>query len=307
MIRPTVKQLAYLVALENEESFSRAAATCNVTQSTLSAAIRELETLLEQELVNRRGKSISLTPFGKETCLQARKILDDADMIVASAKRHKSPLSGALRMGVIPTIAPFLLPLILPELQNRYPDLDIRLHEDLTARLMEQLEHGRLDAVLMAFPYDLPETVEHTILFKDAFVLASPPDSKLPPKIRLGNIPQDEFLLLEDGHCLRDHILDACHMKPSDKNRQFSATSLPTLLQMVQHGYGVTLLPAMAMTGIRHDFTLSRMTLSQFTDVPAPSRQIGLAWRKKSPYAKDIGEFRKFLGGFLANSLEKAL
>ena len=290
MIRPTIRQLAYLIALQDEKSFSAAAEICHVTQSTLSAGIKELETVLGQRLVNRRGRRSTLTAFGAEVAARARIILDETDSLMARAKKMGAPMTGIFRLGVIPTIAPYLLPEILPLLHKEFPDLELQLHEDLSERLLARLDQGRLDAVLMAFPYETPG-LEQKILFEEAFLLASPKTRKLPRTLTVKDLRPDDLLLLEDGHCLRDHALSACKLPAQKTRKTFSATSLSTLIQMVENGFGVTLLPEMAVKtgGITQKTRLTRFKK------PVPTREIGLAWAKNSPQEENIRILAKTL------------
>ncbi len=287
MGQPTLRQLNYLITLENEKSFSKAAAYCNVTQSTLSAGIKDLENILGQQLVNRAGRSsVTLTAFGVEVAERAQKVIQDVDHIVASAQQMQAPLSGILRLGVIPTIAPYILPKILPYLQKTFPDLHLQIYEDISERLTDQLEKRQMDAAILAFPYDVGG-FEARDLFKEDFYLAVPKGQSLPKTLSLKDIKSDELLLLEDGHCLRDHALSACKLKPSTKRKTFSATSLPTLIQMVGYGYGVTLLPEMVA---------KNSTIPKGIDIipfksPAPTRRIGMIWQNNSPQKRDLETF----------------
>ncbi|PJB69642.1 MAG: hydrogen peroxide-inducible genes activator [Alphaproteobacteria bacterium CG_4_9_14_3_um_filter_47_13] len=289
---PTLRQLQYLLALAEHQSFSKAAEFCYVTQSTLSAGIKELETHLSQQLVNRAGKQMTLTSFGEEVAEQARIILAHARDISARARSLEKPLSGALRLGIIPTIAPYLLPQILPPLQKKFPDLELQLTEDQSARLVEQLRKGLLDLALFAFPYDMPDMVQ-TLLFEEPFYIACPEKTwqGKNPAI-LGDLENKELLLLEEGHCLRDHALAACHFRAKAERRIFNATSLPTLIQFVQHGYGMTLLPKMA---VEWGIIPKNIEIIPFA-LPCPTRKIGLIWRKKHPQEKEFILFSETLG-----------
>ncbi len=281
---PTLRQLQYLVSLSDEGSFSTAAQTCNVTQSTLSAGIKELETLLQQNLVDRSRKAVMLTPFGEEVLGKARALIAGAEDIAARAQSLQTPLSGPLRLGVIPTIAPYLLPDILPDIQEKFPDLEPQLHEDLSNRIVEKLHQGTLDLILLALPFDMKDVEEYP-LFPENFVLACPKGRfKDRKSVSTGDLQNEELLLLEDGHCLRDHALAACRLQSPGGRKTFSATSLPTLIQMVRHGYGVTLLPEMAAdkAALPDDIDLIPF------ESTAPARQIGLAWRKGSPRADEF-------------------
>ncbi len=291
-MRPSLRQLSYLIAIKEHGSFLAAADDCAVTQSTLSAGIKELETILGRPLVNRNRKAATLTPFGYEVFEKAQKILEDTDRIVARSKLLNEPLSGPLRLGIIPTIAPYMLPDILPQLTENFPRLELQLHEDLTDRLLESLRKNELDLALMAFPYDTNGMTQR-ILFEEKFYAAIPDLSPSPSlgegwgggeTLNINDLKPDELLLLEDGHCLRDHALSACDIQLPRTRKTFSATSLPTLIQMVKAGFGMTLLPEMACqintlpAGIR---------LMPFTDKRPPMRQIGLCWRDRDPSGRD--------------------
>ena len=291
MIRPTLRQLSYLIAIESEQSFKRASEQCNVTQSTLSAGIQELEHILEHPLVNRgQRKKVTLTAFGAEVPDKARKILNETDKITARAKQLKSPLTGPLRMGVIPTIAPYILPEILPILDRAFPALELQLHEDLSDRLVEKCEKGTLDMALMAFPFETP-ALSQFFLFEEPFTLAVPKGRKPKADISTGDLDPGELLLLEDGHCLSDHAIAACGLQKPQKRKAYSATSLHTLIQMVANDYGVTLLPEMAA---RRGNIPDTIVTVPFID-PKPTRQIGLAWRSGHARRKEFEELGRTL------------
>ncbi len=279
MIRPTLRQLEYLIALQDEKSFSNAAEICNVTQSTLSAGIKELETILDQNLVIRGRKNVNLTAFGVETAYHARQILCEVDKITARALAIKSPLTGPLRMGVIPTIAPYFLPQILPSLQKKFPALELQLYEDLSERIVKKLQQGALDLLLMAFPFETLG-MRQMPLFEEDFYLACPKGQE-PHKneISTKDLDAENLLLLDDGHCLRDHAIAACNLQLPLTRKAYSATSLQTLVQMVNSGYGMTLLPAMAT---QPQNLPQNVSVLAFKD-PKPTRIIGLAWRSGHP------------------------
>lgn len=289
-MRPTLKQLDYLIALKHEGSFSKAAEFCHVTQSTLSAGIKELETILGQILVDRTTRELTLTPIGEDIYHHARKITLATDQLVAQARRNEDPLSGVLRLGVIPTIAPYMLPRILPALQKQYPDLDIQLFEDLTERLTDQLLRRKLDLLLMAFPFDA-DGIEHHIMFEEPFVIAAPQGAFIQNSVPLDFLSDKSVLLLEDGHCLRDQAIKACKLQKTPQKKTFSATSLPTLIQMVAHGYGMTLLPEMAT---HKDSLPAYIDILHFQN-PPPTRQIGLAWRKGNPFGADYQKLAAYI------------
>jgi LysR family transcriptional regulator, hydrogen peroxide-inducible genes activator len=290
-MKPTLKQLEYLIALKNEASFSRAAERCFVTQSTLSAGIKELENITGQTLVDRSSRLISLTPIGERIYSSALKISAETDKIMAIAHIQDDPLSGLLRLGVIPTIAPYMLPHILPPLHKTFPSLDLQLFEDLTDRLIDKLMRRKLDLLLMAFPYE-NEEIEKIILFEEPFVIAMADKQYNSKSVSLDFLDDKNVLLLEDGHCLRDHALKACKLQKNSHKKTFSATSLSTLIQMISAGYGLTLLPQMAAN---IDNLPSQISIIRFND-PQPTRQIGLAWRKGAMYKNDYLQLAKFLG-----------
>lgn len=275
---PTLKQLRYLVALADAGHFGKAAEACFVTQSTLSAGVQELEALLGAALVDRTKRQVVFTPLGEETVARARRILAEAEDLALAAKAAQEPLTGPLRLGVIPTISPFLLPRVLPALRRAFTKLKLYLKEDLTARLCEQLATGQLDVVLLALPYECGN-VETLDLFEDRFLVACRRDSPLAaePRIPAKSLARDTLLLLEDGHCLRDHALTACRLARPPEGAAFAATSLHTLVQMVASGLGVTLLPALAVDGGILKGT--DLVVRELADERA-SRRIGLAWRR---------------------------
>ncbi|MFP4314125.1 MAG: hydrogen peroxide-inducible genes activator [Alphaproteobacteria bacterium] len=279
---PTIKQLSYLIALAERKSFSKAAEQCFVTQSTLSAGIKELETILGQDVVDRQTRAVKLTPLGQEILKTAKRVLAEIDTMMRRAQNTQEPFSLPLRLGVIPTIAPYLLPDILPPLKAQYPALDIHLYEDLTAHLLDKLQAREIDVALMAFPYE-NEAIEHSILFEEPFCLATSESTLKQKSITLDFLKDHDILLLEDGHCLRDHALQACRLRSSAQKKTFSATSLATLIQMVSHGYGMTLLPAMAADPASLPANIKLIPFKS----PKPTRQIGLAWRKGDPNRRD--------------------
>lgn len=283
---PTLRQLRYLVALADHRHFGHAAEACFATQSTLSAGLQELEALLGARLVERTKRKVLMTPLGETVVERARVLLDGAEAIADLARAHQRPLSGLLRLGVIPTIAPFLLPRVLPGLRAAYPELRLVLREDLTARLLDLLGRGDLDVALIALPYDAPE-METLSLALDPFMLACPPDHPLVAKdaIAGADLAGAELLLLEDGHCLRDHALAACSLPPPPRGERVLATSLGTLVQMVANGMGVTLLPRLAVeAGVLAGTELVTRPLV----AGSPGRGLGLAWRRSSARGEDF-------------------
>jgi LysR family hydrogen peroxide-inducible transcriptional activator len=224
---PSVRHLRHLLALYDCGHFGRAAEACRVTQSTLSASIKELEAVLEATLVDRTKRRVVLTPVGIETVERARRIIKDIEDLVSFTASAREPLSGALRMGAIPTVGPFLLPRVLPGLRDSYGRLKLYLVEDLTERLIDSLHRGQLDVVLLAFPYDCG-AVETAILFEDPFVVGLPSNHPLAKEgaVKPQRLWNADLLLLKDGHCLRDHALSACHLADRRRTEGFEATSL---------------------------------------------------------------------------------
>ncbi len=292
MKTPTVKQLRYFLALNDTQHFGRAAAACFVSQSAFSKGIQELESTLNTQLVDRTNRQVTITAIGQEVVTQARLCIRDIESLVEIAGKQRLPLSGELRLGVIPTIAPFMLPTILPSLRKSYPDLKLYLAEDQTQRIHEQLLDGDLDVLLLALPFELRST-EQMPLFKDRFLLACHAKTKRvdPSKYRLNRIETESVLLLKDGHCLRDHALDACRLKGTRTVSQFAASSLLTLIEMVDADLGITFLPEMASGSA----LLRNTQVKTYPMRDQNYRTIGLAWRKGSDRAE---EFR-LLGGFL--------
>ena len=295
---PTIKQLRYFVALVEAGHFGRAADACFVSQSAFSNAIQELENLLGARLVDRTNRSVTITAMGQEVATQARLCLRDVEALVDIAKGGQKPLTGELHLGVIPTIAPFMLPGLLPKLRRKFPDLQLYLHEEQSQRIYERLMDGELDVLLLALPYDM-RGVELMPLFKDRFVLANREGTERvdPENYRFNRLDADSILLLEDGHCLRDHALAACRIKNSEKVRRIGASSVLTLVEMVDADLGITFLPEMARGSAILKST--RVRLTPLSD--RSYRTIGLAWRKGT--SRD-DEFR-MLGNYLAEQYEK--
>ncbi len=281
---PTLRQLQFFLALVRRESFSRAANDCFVSQSTLSTAIKELESILKRQLVDRSTRHFSLTPAGKEVAGRAARILAEVEDLVRAVEQRK-PLEGPFNLGVIPTIAPFLLPRAAVGLAAKFPKLELFLREDLTAALAERLADGSLDAALLAFPYDL-HGADWIEIGEDPFLFAAPAGDPIAARksVKSADLKNAHLLLLEDGHCMREHALEACSLRQDDVGGAFSATSLFTLTQMVRAGLGSTLLPKMAVdAGLAANSGLDVAPLAQ----PAPARKIGLAWRKGSGRRED--------------------
>ena len=291
---PSVKQLQYFVALEKHRHFGRAAAACFVSQPAFSVAIRELESVLDLKLVDRTNRKVTITHIGSDVATQARLVLRDLEGMVEMTRAHLAPMSGPLRLGVIPTIAPFLLPRLLPKLRRRYKALKPVLFEDQTMRIYQRLMEGELDVILLALPFEL-RNVETLALFADPFYLAYRDGTSLldPASYRVEQLPQESVLLLDDGHCLRDHALSACRIRNVDKVSPISASSLLTLVEMVDADLGITYLPEMALgTWLLKNTRVRTMPLKS-----APKREIGLVWRKGSTRGDEFREFGAFIRG----------
>jgi LysR family hydrogen peroxide-inducible transcriptional activator len=289
---PTLKQLQYFLALTETGHFGRAADRCFVSQSAFSNAIRELETNLGTQLVDRTNRNVTITAMGQEIAVQARLVIRDVDSLVETARGLDEPLTGELRLGVIPTIAPFLLPGALPKLRKEYPDLELLLAEDQTDRIYHRLMDGDLDLLLLALPWQM-HGVEEMSLFKDKFYLACRDGTARvePENYRYNRLDSDSILLLEDGHCLREHALAACKLRDTQKVRRFGASSLLTLIEMVDADLGISFLPEMA----RGSALLRNTRVKLWPMGERSYRTIGLVWRKGSRRAD---EFR-LLGRFL--------
>jgi LysR family hydrogen peroxide-inducible transcriptional activator len=282
---PSIKQLKYLCAVAEYKHFTKAADACFVTQSTLSAAIAELESQLDAKVFERNKKSVLITPLGEKLLKQARVILGDVEDFVALARAYAEPLSGDLRLGVIPTIGPFLLPPMLSSLRRNFPKLKLFLKEEMSAQLERQLQQGQLDLIILALPYALPD-MEVISLCKDEFLLCLPPGHAFEnlKQVEQKQLRGESLLLLEEGHCLRDHALEACQLKAAATDIVYQGNSLHTLVQMVANGLGLTLLPAMSVAAdVLGDTHLS---IKHFSNENV-DREIGMAWRKTDPRRDD--------------------
>ena len=279
----TLKQLRYLSALSHHGHFGKAAKACAVTQPALSMQIQELEAELGVSLVERRPGEVTLTEIGAEVAWRAGQVLAVTRDLEDFARHRARLLTGRLQLGVIPSLAPYVLPKILPKLQRRYPDLRVELRETQTKMLLEELARGALDVVMLALPADGHE-IETIRLFDDPFLLAVPAADERAENARVSakDIDPQQLILLEEGHCLRDQALAYCANVQRDVS--LGATSLATVMQMVANGYGITLLPRVAVDVEVRD---ERVKLLRFSE-PAPGRTIGLAWRRTSPRKVDF-------------------
>ncbi len=288
---PSLKQLQYLVALKDHGHFGKAAAACFVTQSTLSAGVRELESLLGIIIVERTRRVVRFTALGDRIVNKARRVVREAEELGDMVKASGKPLSGEMRMSVIPTIAPFLLPRILPPLRKDWPDLKLFLREETSTAACDALARGHVDCVLLAMPFACGD-VEVMPLFDDALYVAFPFGDDPPDQIEPAMIDQSRLLLLEDGHCLKDHALSACNRPELRADAQMLGTSLHTLIQMVDNGLGLTIMPKMAI-----DSGILNGTRSKARPLIADkaSRTIALVWRKASPRGKEFEMFGEVL------------
>jgi LysR family hydrogen peroxide-inducible transcriptional activator len=296
---PTLKQLQYLVALKEYGHFGRAADACFVTQSTLSAGIRELESLIGVTLVERTRRIVRFTALGDRIVEKAHRVLREAEELAAIAQASGTPLAGELRMSVIPTIAPFLLPSLLPRLRAERPALQLYLREETSHAALDSLRHGHADCVLLALPFPVGD-VDTDVLFSDPLYVAFPKDDPRdpPPQIDPDMIDGNRLLLLEDGHCLKEHALAACNRAELRTEATITGTSLHTLVQMVDNGLGLTLLPEMAINGgILANTHISTRPIRSTN----AARDIALVWRRNSPRETDF----RMMAGILRNAAER--
>lgn len=275
---PTVKQLRYFIALVEHNHFGKAAQSCFVSQSAFSVAIKELENILNGRLVDRTNKSVTVTNLGRETYSQAKFVMQELRNLVEMAQGNKQPLTGKLSLGIIPSIAPFILSTFMQKIEKQHPDLELILYEDITLNLYKKLMQGDIDVVLLALPFALKNTTSVT-LFKDDFYLAFMPNSKNIRKVK-GKIEpiDDSVILLEDGHCMREHVLSACKLRSSNNVSKYSASSFLTLVEMVKSDSGITYLPQMSLQSAlvkNSDLKLQKLDKQAY-------REIGLVWRTGS-------------------------
>jgi LysR family hydrogen peroxide-inducible transcriptional activator len=288
-----LRALNYFITLADLRHFSKAAEACFVSQPTLSTQIRKLEEELGVQLVERAPRKVMLTPVGGEIAERARKVLRDIGQIREVARRSRDPAAGTLRLGIFPTLAPYLLPHVVPVVRKHFPDLRLQLSEEKTGDIIRLMHRGNLDAALLALP--LPDDgLEMEVLFEEPFVLALPATHAMSSldKIRLEDLAGTELLLLEDGHCLREHALEVCSLTGAHERVDFHATSMETLRQMVAADMGLTLMPMLSVSP--PIAPTGNMVLRPFCD-PAPNRTIALVWRRSSA----LGPFLRELAGSL--------
>ena len=288
----SIKQLRYFSAVAQTRHFGSAAEQCAVTQPALSMQIQELEKALGLTLLERSRNGVSLTPGGREIAERAARVLADVNDLIDSARQLAGSFTGTLRFGAIPSIAPYLLPQLLPLIRATYPDLDLHLRETQTQKLLDELVDGQLDVVLLALPVE-HAGIETAPLFNDRFLLALPASRKIPARLRATPdlLRGDRLLLLEEGHCLRDQALAFCDLRKVESIDMFGASSLSTIVQMVSNGLGLTLLPELSL---ELETRRADIRIMRFAD-PEPQRVIGLAWRETSPRKRDFLELGKLI------------
>jgi len=287
------RALQYFVKLAELKHFSNAANACFVSQPTLSTQIRKLEEELGVSLVERAPRQIMLTPIGEDIAHRAKHVLRDIEHIKDAARRSKDPETGTIKLGIFPTLAPYLLPHVIPNIRGQYPDLRLQLAEEKTEDILAMLDQGRLDAGLLALPVE-EHGMEMEILFEEPFVAAMPASHPLTDKqtITLKDLEGEELLLLEEGHCLRQQALAVCALAGAHERVDFHATSMETLRQMVATNAGVTLMPVLSVKP--PVASTDNIVLRPFVS-PAPSRTIALVWRSSSPLGGFLRELAKYL------------
>ena len=283
MANVTLRQLRYFDALARHVHFGRAAEACVISQPALSMQIKELEEALGAVLLERSARQVRLTQFGVEAAQRVRDILRSVDELGDVARASRERLLGRLRMGMIPTIAPYLLPAVIANLTRKYPEVDIHVREALTPKLLQELEDGRIDTAIVALPVSEPSLIE-VALFAENFLLIRPAEDEGTPVPSSKALREMRLLLLEEGHCFRDQALSFCKMQSSQPRELLDASSLSTLVQMVGAGMGVTLIPEMAVAVETRSASVS---VDRFKN-PQPSRTIGMIWRKTSPLARQL-------------------
>ena len=283
MNKLTLKHLRYFEALARHGHFGRAADACAISQPALSMQIKELEELLGTKLFERSARQVRLTGFGDELALRVRTIMQSIDELGDMARASHNRLTGRLRIGVIPTIAPYLLPAIVGNITRSHNDLDIHVHETLTSKLIQELAEGWIDTAIVALPVSEPSLSE-VALFDESFVLVRPGEDAGKPVPDPEMLSKMKLLLLEDGHCFRDQALSFCKMNSAGPGELLNGSSLTTLVQMVSAGIGVTLIPEMA---VAIETSSASVSVSRFNE-PQPSRTIGMVWRKTNPLAAQL-------------------
>ena len=296
-----LRDLKYLVAVAEHRHFGRAAEACHVSQPTLSTQIRKLEEFLGVTLIERNNRQVLLTPLGERIIAQAQRVLHDADELVKLAQQARDPYGGQFRLGIIPTVAPYLLPRILPLVRAQFPELEIQLVEAQTAVISRELRAGRLDAIILALPVE-DDGVVAVPLYAEPFYVAVSPDHAFAARAAVPAVELEdaEVLLLEDGHCLRDQALDVCKSSGAVENTNFSATSIETLRHMVSANVGITLMPELAI-----DAPTAGVRYVPFEGVP-PHRIVGMVWRTTTTREALLERLEAALEGVVETSLSLA-
>lgn len=300
-----LRDLRYLVTLADLRHFGRAAEACNVSQPTLSTQIRKLEEELGVALVERAPRQVMLTPVGEDVVRRARRVLSDVEQMREAARRTTDPEAGSVRLGVFPTLGPYLLPHVVPQLRQRFPQLELLLVEEKTEVLLQMLRDGRLDAAILALPLH-EDWLESAFLFEEPFVLAVPANHPLAGRhgLQLSELADQDLLLLEDGHCLRDQALEVCTLAGAGEKEGFRATSLETLRQMVAAGVGITLLPMLAVTPpVPRSESIELVSFRE----PAPIRRLAMVWRRSSGMVAFLQEVASVLRDVPARLLQPPL
>ncbi|MBP6749530.1 MAG: DNA-binding transcriptional regulator OxyR [Xanthomonadaceae bacterium] len=283
-----LRDLRYLVALADHKHFGRAAAACFVSQPTLSTQIKKLEDELGVALVERAPRHVMLTPAGRDAAERARVVIAEVEQMKEAARRTQNPEAGTVRLGLFPTLGPYLLPHVVPRIRQRFPQLELLLVEEKTDVILRQLREGKLDAGVLALPLH-DEQLHTEFLFEEPFLLAVPESHRLAGRdmLTMRDLAQESLLLLEDGHCMRDQSLDVCHLAGASEKNGFRATSLETLRQMVAANVGITLLPMLA---VKPPVAPSRdIRLVPFRD-PPPTRRIAMVWRRSSAMSEFLSK-----------------
>jgi LysR family transcriptional regulator, hydrogen peroxide-inducible genes activator len=300
-----LRDLKYLIALADHKHFGKAADASFVSQPTLSTQLKKLENTLDVQLFERANKQVMLTPIGERVCERARVIVAEAAAIKELARASRAPDSGRITLGIFPTLAPYLLPHVVANIRQKFPHLELFLIEDKTKVLLEKLERGELDAAIIATPI-ADDSLAHQVLFEEPFVFAAPRGNAMfkSRKLKLSDLHDQRLLLLEDGHCMRQHALDVCHLAGAQEDQEFRATSLETLRQMVAAGVGMTLLPILAVKPpVAANSLISWMP---FAD-PPPTRTLALFWRKSSPRGAFLEKLAPVLGNISSELLSAQL
>jgi len=287
----TLKQMRYALAVAEERHFGRAAERCNVTQPALSQQIHLLEQICGTPLFDRGVKRFRITPFGQEFIARAATILGETDALIGFAATHSGKPARALRLGIIPTVAPYLLPEIYPALREHLPDLDFAISESRTDHLLAELNSGDLDIALIGTDPPANARLASAALFADPFVLATGPTTSLPDPVDLNTLPHEQIMLLDEGHCLRDQAMEACALRGPESSRAFAATSLSTIVEFVANGQGITLLPTISLRKETADPRISIHTLA----APGAGRILSLVWREATPFAPLFVEIAKIV------------